>query len=120
MTRRILPISEPGLSEAFRGVQPRIRVTAEVGASSTGQDVAVVAVVAPIGEDGEPELRQVMQVAATPSVWAGSGCLRVQHAAPGTSRRLPVLFSRHDGKHMSTNPEILAQETALDFGVVAI
>ena len=107
-----VPISEPGLSEAFESARERIAVV-EAIEEMKGTELAFLCVGTPTKEDGEPDLHELVEAANALGERPDLHLSVRSTVPPGTSVRLPATFGRADGAHLSTNPEFLRQGTAM-------
>ena len=108
------PISEPGLTEMLTANVERIHVVGSLEAVSHPPDIVFVAVATPVGEDGDPDVSQLVSAADALRVWPEAHVSIRSTLPPGTSLRLPEMLGRADGSRLSTNPEFLRQGTAMD------
>jgi UDPglucose 6-dehydrogenase len=107
-----MPISEPGLAEAFSRTASSIRVVQHVHQIAS-PDLVFVCVGTPVGEDGQPDLTQLDSVMADLRVHKEWHVSVRSTLPPGISNRLPDLLHRTDSSRLSTNPEFLKQGSAL-------
>ena len=113
LKRGRVPIHEPGLDAAFDQVRSQVRAVASLYHAGESPDLLLVAVATPIGEDGEPDLRQIVAVAEQLRALPAVDVSVRSTLPPGTSSRLPELMGRPDGARISTNPEFLSQGSAM-------
>jgi UDPglucose 6-dehydrogenase len=107
-----MPISEPGLAEAFREAGGQIRVVGTIEEAEP-PDFVFVAVATPISEGGDPDTAQLRSAMKNLRAWPDAHISVRSTLPPGTSRRLPALLGRTDGTSLSTNPEFLRQGAAM-------
>lgn len=107
-----LPVSEPGLAEAFSVRGNSIRVVQAVS-ELDGADLVFITVGTPIDDDGELDLRQLFDVADELSAYPDLHVSVRSTLPPGFSAKLPSLFGRLDASRLSTNPEFLRQGSAV-------
>ena len=112
LRRGIMPIAEPGLSEAYREAGQRIGVAATIDEVEP-PDFVFVAVATPISEAGDPDMMQLRSATTDLRAWPDAHVSIRSTLPPGMSMRLPVLLGRLDGSRLSTNPEFLRQGSAM-------
>jgi UDPglucose 6-dehydrogenase len=112
LRRGVMPISEPGLDEAFAAARERISVVHSLEQVER-PDLVFVAVGTPIADNGDPDLSQLLSAATELRQWPDVDLTVRSTLPPGMSARLPRLLGRRDGKRLSTNPEFLRQGSAM-------
>lgn len=108
----IMPISEPGLPEAFAEARDLITVVDSLDQVER-PDLVFVAVGTPISDNGEPDLSQLYSATTDLRRWPDVHVSVRSTLPPGMSARLPDLLGRPDGERLSTNPEFLRQGSAV-------
>lgn len=109
----IMPIAEPGLSEAFREVGGRIAIAGTLDEVEPA-DLVFVAVATPISDAGDPDMTQMHSAMDDLRAWPDAHVSVRSTLPPGMSLRLPALLGRSDGSRLSTNPEFLSQGSAME------
>ncbi len=112
LRRGVIPIEEPGLSEAFAACRDRIRVVREIP-EALPADITLVAVGTPIDAEGNSDVSQLHSVLEVLREWPELDVSIRSTLPPGTSVQLPALMGRSGGERISTNPEFLRQGSAL-------
>jgi UDPglucose 6-dehydrogenase len=108
----VMPISEPGLGEAFERARSRIRVSEQMTSCETA-DLVLVAVGTPVGEGGRPDLSQMVAALDSLRAWPETHVMIRSTLPPGSSDRLPGMMGRTGGERLSVNPEFLRQGAAM-------
>lgn len=113
LRRGEVPISEPGLAEAFADASSQIRVATQLESAVQDAELVMVAVGTPIAESGDSDLSQLRSAMEGLRRWPELDVVVRSTLPPGASARLPALLGRADGRRISTNPEFLRQGSAL-------
>ncbi len=112
LRRGVMPISEPGLEEAYADARGRIAVVDSLEQVER-PDLVFVAVGTPIADNGDPDLSQLISATTALKQWPDVDLTIRSTLPPGLSQRLPRLLGRTDGERLSTNPEFLRQGSAM-------
>lgn len=108
----VMPITEPGLTEAFLESDGRLALAASLDEVEP-PDLVFVTVATPISDVGEPDTSQLDSAMADLRAWPTSHVSIRSTLPPGMSLELPARLGRIDGSRMSTNPEFLRQGSAM-------
>src|SRR5919112_1878021 len=111
----VLPIFEPGLSEAFEDPAVRSRITISAEPTASPVDIVLLCVGTPIDAAGRSDLRQVESALAAVRPQLQSGAILVIRSTLPVGSTADVLgWSAAPTSRTFTNPEFLRQGTALE------